>query len=147
MSKNTEKCFDNPQKMPQEIDGRIPTIRMIAMPADTNPGGDIFGGWILSQMDLAGAAHAYKFLENRVVTVGVEAMNFHKPVFVGDEVSFFTRIERIGRTSITLHIESWAFRRKGGAYEKVTEGLYTYVTIDNERRPIPIPNDKRKGNI
>ena len=142
MSKNTEKSFDDLRKMPSEIEGRIPTIRVIAMPADSNPAGDVFGGWILSQMDLAGAAHAYKFAKNRVVTVGIEAMNFHKPVFIGDEVSFFTHMERVGKTSITIKIDSWAFRRKGGAYEKVTEGLYTYVTIDAERNPVSIPENK-----
>ena len=129
--------------MPSEIEGRIPTIRAIAMPADSNPSGDVFGGWILSQMDLAGAAHAFKFLDNRVVTVGVEAMNFHKPVFIGDEVSFYTSIETIGNTSITMKIESWAFRRSGQGYDKVTEGLFTYVTIDNDRKPVAIPADKK----
>ncbi len=139
MSKNTEKSFDDLQVMPSEIEGRIPTIRVIAMPANANPSGDIFGGWILSQMDLAGAAHAYKYAKNRVVTVGIEAMNFHKPVFIGDEVSFFTHIEKVGRSSISIMIESWAFRRSCSCYDKVTEGLYTYVTIDDERNPIAIP--------
>ena len=143
MSKNTKKSFDDLQKMPDEIEGRIPTIRMIAMPKDSNPSGDVFGGWILSQMDLAGAAHAYKHLEHRIVTVGIEAMNFHKPVFIGDEVSFYTHIEKVGNTSITIKIESWAFRRQGGSYEKVTEGLYTYVTIDKDRRPVPIAEIKK----
>lgn len=138
MTKNTKNSFDDLSSMPPEIDGRIPTLRVIAMPADANPSGDIFGGWILSQMDLAGAAHAYKYCNNRVVTVGIEAMNFHKPVFIGDEVSFFTHIEKTGNTSVTIKTESWAFRRSGGIYEKVTEGLYTYVTIDAERNPIPI---------
>ncbi len=138
MSKNTEKSFDDLQAMPSEIEGRIPTIRVIAMPANANPSGDIFGGWILSQMDLAGAAHAYKYAQNRVVTVGIEAMNFHKPVFIGDEVSFFTHIEKVGKTSITIKIDSWAFRRTCSCYEKVTEGLYTYVTIDDQRNPIAI---------
>lgn len=138
MAKNTKNSFDDLSNMPEEIGGRIPTLRVIAMPSDANPSGDIFGGWILSQMDLAGAAHAYKFCENRIVTVGIEAMNFHKPVFIGDEVSFFTDIQRVGNTSLTIKVESWAFRRAGGHYEKVTEGLYTYVTIDGDRNPIPI---------
>lgn len=139
MTKNTENSFDDLSNMPPGIDGRIPTLRVIAMPADANPSGDIFGGWILSQMDLAGAAHAYKYCKNRIVTVGIEAMNFHKPVFIGDEVSFFTDIQKVGNTSLTIKVESWAFRRSGGHYEKVTEGLYTYVTIDSERNPISIP--------
>ena len=138
MTKNTENSFDDLSNMPPDIDGRIPTLRVIAMPADANPSGDIFGGWILAQMDLAGAAHAYKYCKNRIVTVGIEAMNFHKPVFIGDEVSFFTDIQKVGNTSLTIKVDSWAFRRSGGHYEKVTEGLYTYVTIDGERNPIPI---------
>ena len=151
MTKNTKKsescgfdgCFDNKQKMPEEMEGRIPTIRVIAMPADANPSGDIFGGWILSQMDLAGAAHAFKYRENRVVTVGVEAMNFHRPVFIGDEVSFYTTIERVGKTSITMKIDSWAFRRGSQGYDKVTEGLFTYVTIDKDRKPLSVPTYKK----
>ena len=138
MVKNTEKSFDDLQAMPAELEGRIPTLRVIAMPKDSNPAGDVFGGWLLAQMDLAGAAHAYKYAKNRIVTVGIEAMSFHKPVFIGDEVSFFTHIERVGRTSITVKIESWAFRRSCSCYDKVTEGLFSYVTIDDERNPIEV---------
>ncbi|MCC6597334.1 MAG: acyl-CoA thioesterase [Alphaproteobacteria bacterium] len=138
MPKNTEQSFDNLQAWPPEIEGRVPTIRVIAMPADANPAGDIFGGWILSEMDLAGSAHAYRYAGQRVVTVGVQAMTFHKPVFIGDQVGFYTSIERVGKTSITVKIESWAFRREHGQIEKVTEGLFTYVTIDEKRRPVSI---------
>jgi acyl-CoA thioesterase YciA len=136
--------FDDPAKIPDEIEGLIPTLRVIAMPADANPFGDIFGGWILSQMDLAGAAHAYKHLYTRVVTVGIEAMSFHKPVMIGDEVSFYTKIVKIGTTSITIKIESWAFRRSGSGYDKVTEGLYTYVQVDQDGSPLPIEDDKKQ---
>ena len=115
-----------------------PARRFVALPADSNPSGDIFGGWILSQMDLAGSAHAFKRLKRRVVTVGIEAMSFHKPVFIGDDVAFYTEIFKIGRTSITIKIESWAFRRSGEGYVKVTEGLFTYVQIDDNRKPVPI---------
>lgn len=138
MSKNAERSFHDVQEWPPEIQGRVPTIRVIAMPANANPAGDIFGGWILSEMDLAGAAHAYRYARQRVVTIGVQAMTFHKPVFIGDQVSFYTEIERIGNTSISVRIESWAFRRDSGTVEKVTEGLFTYVTIDTERRPVPV---------
>lgn len=143
MSRNTERSLDELQKLPKELHGRIPSIRVIAMPADANPSGDIFGGWLLSQMDLAGAAHAYKFLDIRIVTVGIEAMTFHKPVFIGDQISFYTSIERIGNSSISMKIESWASRRAGGDTEKVTEGLFTYVTIGKDRKPVPIPADKK----
>lgn len=126
------------KNMPDEIRGRVPTIRLVAMPADANAQGDIFGGWILSQMDLAGGTHAYKFADHRVVTVGIQSMTFYKPVFIGDEVSFYTKIEKIGNTSLTIRIESWSFRRTGEGYIKVTEGLFTYVLIDQNRKPVSI---------
>jgi acyl-CoA thioesterase YciA len=125
--------------LPPGIVGRIPTLRTFSMPADSNANGDIFGGWILSQMDLAGGARAYEFVGDRVVTVGIEAMTFHKPVYIGDEVSFYTEISSVGRTSVTIKIESWARRRKTREYAKVTEGLFTFVHIDENRMPAPIP--------
>lgn len=143
MGKNTERSLDELARLPKELHGRVPSIRVIAMPADTNPSGDMFGGWLLAQMDLAGASHAYQYLDLRIVTVGIEAMTFHKPVFVGDYVSFYTSIARIGNSSITMKIEAWATRRSGDETEKVTEGLYTYVTIGDDRRPMPIPADKK----
>ncbi len=115
-----------------------PTLRTVPMPADTNANGDIFGGWLLSQMDLAGSILAVKEAKNRVATVGIEAMNFHKPVFVGDEVSFYCRIEKIGRTSVTIYIESWARRRLNEQSEKVTEGQFTYVSIGKNGEPTPV---------
>lgn len=130
--------FDNPANMPAEIRDRIPTLRNIALPADANPAGDVFGGWLLAQMDLAGASHAYKFAGKRIVTVGIEAMSFHRPVYIGDEVSLYTEIEKVGNTSVTVKIEAWAFRREGRDYAKVTEGLFTYVAIDERRRPVPV---------
>ena len=133
---------DSEPHLPKELEGRIPTLKVIPMLPDSNPSGDIFGGWILSQMDLAGASRAYQVVRGRIVTVGVEAMSFHKPVFLGDQVSFYTKVAKIGRTSITIEIESWALRHKHGQnyeYIKVTEGLYTYVHIDEHRKPAPIP--------
>jgi len=115
-----------------------PALRTIAMPADANANGDIFGGWVLSQMDLAGGVIATQTAKARVATVGIEAMNFHKPVLIGDEVSCYCRIERIGRTSITIHIESWARARLGETAHKVTEGKFSYVAIDENRQPIPV---------
>jgi len=117
-----------------------PALRTIAMPADTNPSGDVFGGWLLSQMDLAGSSTAVHIARGRVVTVGIEAMSFHEPVEVGDEVSCYTRHLRTGRTSITIKVEAW--RRRGHSSErtKVTEGVFTYVKIDKNRRPQELPN-------
>jgi acyl-CoA thioesterase YciA len=123
---------------PDEIRDRIPTLRTFPMPADSNANGDIFGGWLLSQMDLSGGARAYDYAGGRVVTVGIEAMTFYKPVFIGDEVSFYTEVVRTGRTSVTVKIESWARRRETREYVKVTEGLFTFVHIDQARQPLEI---------
>ena len=114
------------------------SLRAIAMPADANPNGDIFGGWLLSQMDLGGGNMASQRARGRVATVAVTAMTFHQPVSVGDEVSCYCSIERIGRTSLTIHVESWVRRRDGGAVIKVTEGTFTYVAIGLDRRPRPV---------
>ncbi len=115
-----------------------PAIRTIAMPADTNPHGDIFGGWLLCQMDLAGATVAVRRAGGRVVTVAITAMAFHRPVCVGDEVSCYGSVEKIGTTSITIKIESWARRGTGVTPIKVTEGLFTYVRVDVGGQPQPI---------
>lgn len=108
------------------------------MPADSNANGDIFGGWLLSQMDLAGGATAYEFAGGRVVTVGIEAMTFHKPVHIGDEVSVYTDVAKSGRTSVTIRIECWSRRRESREYLKVTEGLFTFVRIGENRQPTEI---------
>jgi acyl-CoA thioesterase YciA len=107
-----------------------PAIRTIAMPADTNPHGDIFGGWLICQMDLAGATVATRRACGRVVTIAITAMVFHRPVCVGDEVTCYASVEKIGNTSITIKIESWARRGTGNTPIKVTEGLFTYVRVD-----------------
>ena len=112
-----------------------PAIRTIAMPADTNPHGDIFGGWLLCQMDLAGATVAVRRAGGRVVTVAITAMAFHRPVCVGDEVSCYGSVEKIGTTSITIKIQSWARRGTGNTPIKVTEGLFTYVRVDADGKP------------
>jgi acyl-CoA thioesterase YciA len=119
--------------------GTDPAIRTIAMPADTNPHGDIFGGWLLCQMDLAGGTVAVRRAGGRVVTVAITAMAFHRPVCVGDEVSCYGSVEKIGTTSITIKVESWARRGTGLIPIKVTEGLFTYVRVDPDGRPQPIP--------
>jgi len=105
------------------------------MPADTNPAGDIFGGWLLAQMDIAGGIVANRRAEGRTATVAIDAMKFHLPVFVGDILCCFSEIVRIGRSSITVRVEAWAERRNSTERVKVTEGLFTYVAIDENRRP------------
>ena len=114
---------------------RFPTIRTTTTASDANPGGDIFGGWLLAQMDIAGGVAAYAYVQSRIVTVGIEAMSFHQPVFIGDEVSFYTGVDRIGKTSITVKIEAWAKRKGTNDNVHVTEGLFTYVSIDEKRQP------------
>jgi len=117
-------------------------LRAIAMPADTNPNGDIFGGWILSQMDLAGGTHAFYEAQGRVATVAVTAMKFHKPVNVGDEVSCYCATESIGRTSITVRVETWVRRRRLTIEEQVTEGLFTFVAVGEDGQPRPVKHTK-----
>jgi acyl-CoA thioesterase YciA len=114
-------------------------IRTLAMPADANQNGDIFGGWLLSQMDLGGGVFASKIAKSRTVTVAIEAMNFRKPVFVGDLVSVHSTLVRIGRTSITVHLEAWVLRRKEMRSILVTDGNFTYVSIDDAGHPQAIP--------
>jgi acyl-CoA thioesterase YciA len=123
-----------------------PALRTIAMPANANANGDIFGGWLLSQMDLAGAVLATQKSRSRIATVAIDAMTFKAPVHVGDEVSCYCKVEKIGRTSITIHVESWARARLGEmAAIKVTEGKFTYVAIDEDRKPIPVIRETAKG--
>ena len=113
-------------------------IRTLAMPADTNANGDIFGGWLLSQMDIGGGVFVTKLAKSRTVTVAIEAMNFRKAVYVGDLVSVYANLGRVGRTSITVHLEAWAHRRGELRPFLVTDGNFTYVSIDDQGRPQPI---------
>ena len=123
-----------------EPQGQLCT-RTLAMPADTNQNGDIFGGWLLSQMDISGGVFAAKVTKTRNVTVAIDAMNFRKPVFVGDLVSVYGTLVRIGRTSITVHLEAWVTRRKETQAILVTDGNFTYVSIDDNGRPEAIRQD------
>jgi acyl-CoA thioesterase YciA len=109
--------------------------RTLAMPADTNANGDIFGGWLLSQMDIGGGIFASKIAKSRTVTVAIEAMNFRKPVYVGDLVSVHADLVKIGRTSVTVHLEVWVLRRKELHSILVTDGNFTYVSIDDHGQP------------
>lgn len=118
------------------------SLRTVAMPADANPSGDIFGGWVISQMDIAGGMTAGLRAQGRVATVAIDSMIFKLPVFVGDILCVYTEIVRIGRTSMTLHVEAWALRGNVGERIKVTEGLFTFVAIDDNRRPRPVPPAK-----
>lgn len=115
------------------------TIRTLAMPADTNPAGDIFGGWVMSQMDIAGAIAAVEVARGRVATVAVEAMTFIAPVKVGDILCVYTTVERIGNTSITVSIEAWARRNRLYDRVKVTDGRFIYVALDEQGQKRVIP--------
>jgi acyl-CoA thioesterase YciA len=121
---------------------RDPQLRTIAMPADANAGGSVFGGWTLSQMDLACGSFAAEHAGGRVATIAIDAMRFLRPVAVGDEVSCYCSLEKAGDTSVVVKIETWARGRgRGKAAEKVTEGVFTFVAVDDEGIPRPLPAD------
>lgn len=113
-------------------------IQTIAMPKDTNPNGDIFGGWLMSQMDLGSGILAAKTAKARVVTVAMEGMSFLEPVRVGDTVACYAWVERIGRTSMAIPVEVWVRRFMDGRQVRVTHGVFTYVAVDESGRPIPV---------
>ncbi len=115
------------------------TTRTMAMPADTNAAGDIFGGWVLSQMDIAGGIAAGQRARGRVVTVTVDTMKFIRPVHVGDVLCVYSEVESVGRTSMKIHLEAWALRHRFGYREKVTEATFTFVAVDEDGRPRPVP--------
>jgi len=117
------------------------SIRVLAMPADTNQNGDIFGGWLLGQMDIAGSIFSYKIAQNRTVTVSVEAMTFRNPVYVGDIVCIYAELIRTGRTSIAVRIEAWVNRRNERQMILVTEGTFTFVCVGDDLRPKPLPGN------
>ena len=125
-------------KLP-EIDGEL-SLRTLAMPGDTNPNGDIFGGWLMSQMDIAGSIYAMKHCGGRVVTVAIDSMVFHSPVNVGDIVCCYANTVKEGNTSVAIKIEVYVMKRFQKERVKVTEGVFTYVRINEEGRPIPIKN-------
>ncbi|MEM9357226.1 MAG: acyl-CoA thioesterase [Pseudomonadota bacterium] len=114
------------------------TTRTLAMPADANPNGDIFGGWVLSQMDIAGGIAAGQHAQGRVATVAIDAMSFIRPVNIGDILCVYAEIEKTGRTSITIHLEAWALRERMGERVKVTEGQFIFVALDDDGRPRPL---------
>ena len=110
------------------------------MPADTNPAGDIFGGWLMAQMDLAAGNTAARIARGRSATVAVDGIQVLKPVSVGDEVTLFAELESVGRTSMRIQVEAWRRARDGDETEKVTEALFTFVALDQDGRPRPIPD-------
>ena len=116
--------------------GKEPTLRVVPMPADSNPSGDIFGGWVMSQVDIAGSIPAIRTARGRVATVAVNSFVFRQPVMVGDLVSFYAEVIKIGRTSITVEVEVYAQRNpEKEETVKVTEATLTYVAVDAQRRP------------
>ena len=115
------------------------TLRIQAMPADVNVNGDIFGGWVLSQMDIASGIVASDRAQGRVTTVALDAMKFIRPVQMGDVLCVYARVERVGRSSMGIAVEAWALRHLKGHREKVTEALFTFVAIDENGRPRPLP--------
>lgn len=125
---------------PEEPKGEL-VIRTIAMPADTNPSGDIFGGWIVSQMDLGSGILAAKIAKSRVVTVAIEGMSFLQPVKVGDRVACYAWVEKIGRTSMVIPVEVWVQRYMSGEQVLVTKGVFTYVALDGAGKPVPVERE------
>ena len=121
-----------------------PHLRTVAMPRDANPSGDIFGGWTVSQMDLAGATFASEAAGGRVATVSIEAMEFLRPIAVGDEVSCYCTLLRSGETSVTVRIETWARGRGAKGGEKVTEGTFVFVAMDEHGKPRTLPNSEQE---
>ncbi|MFZ3483470.1 acyl-CoA thioesterase [Sphingomonas sp. 3-13AW] len=113
-------------------------LRVTAMPADANPYGDIFGGWLMSQMDMAAGLVAARHARGRAVTIAVEGMKFHAPVAVGDEVSVYAELVKTGRTSMTIEVEAWRRGRHVEQQCRVTQARFVFVAIDEERRPRPI---------
>ncbi len=118
-------------------------VRTIAMPADTNANGDIFGGWVMSQMDLAGGIAGVERAQGRVVTVKVDAMTFIAPMRVGDVLEIYSQVESIGRTSMKIHLEAWAQRFRTHRRDKVTDATFTFVAVGDDGRPRPIPPEIR----
>ena len=116
-----------------------PAVRTLAMPADTNPSGDIFGGWVLAQMDLAAGIVAAQRAKGRVATAALDGMSFHKPVYVGDLVSCYAKVVHVGRTSMIVQVDTFVLRSRTGDEVKVTEGRFTLVAIDEQGRPRPVP--------
>ncbi len=122
-----------------------PVLRTIAMPADTNTDGDIFGGWLLAQMDLAAGNLAIRRARGRCVTAAVDGMSFLSPVFVGDEVSMYARVVSAGRSSMRVFVEAWRRHRDSEDTHRVTQATFVFVAVDADRRPRPLPPERGRG--
>jgi acyl-CoA thioesterase YciA len=118
------------------------TLRTLAMPSDANPAGDIFGGWVMAQMDLASGIRAAERAHGRVVTAAVKEMAFQLPVKIGDTLNIYTEITRVGTSSITLNVEAWAHRSRHRALEKVTAATFIMVALDESGKPTPVPAEE-----
>lgn len=123
------------------------TVQLVAMPRDTNANGDIFGGWVVSQMDIACGVAARDIAQGRAVTVAIDAMTFISPVKVGDVLCVYTALERIGRTSMKIHVQAWAQRFLAHRQEKVTDATFTFVAIDDAGRPRPVLHQDVKAGV
>ena len=135
--------MDGAVELPPE---EAPAIRTIAMPADTNPAGDIFGGWLMSQMDLAAGNLAARTARGRAATIAVDGMRFHQPVKVGDEVSLFANVTKQGRTSMHIHVTAWRRSRHEEVSQKVTCATFVFVALDDDGRPRPVPVQGRPSS-
>ena len=122
-----------------------PAIRTIAMPSNTNPAGDIFGGWLMAQMDLAGGNMAQRYARGRCATVAVDAMSFHSPVRVGDEVTVWAELVGVGRTSMRFRVSAWRRARDSDRITRVTEAVFTFVALDSEGHPRPVSRSAEVG--
>jgi acyl-CoA thioesterase YciA len=131
--------------IPSKPDGELVT-RTVAMPKDTNPNGDIFGGWLMAQMDLCSGIIASKRAKTRVVTVAVDGMSFLQPVRVGDTVACYARVESVGRTSMKIPVEVWVQRYMQTEQTLVTCAVFTYVAVDHMGRPVPVCPDQSTGS-
>ena len=138
--------MDKTLPVPVEPRGDL-TVRVAAKPADTNANGDIFGGWVLSQMDVAGGIAAAEHARGRVVTIAIDAMTFIRPVKVGDVLCVYTAVDQVGRTSIKIHVEAWARRSRTYDREKVTDATFTYVAIDENGKPRPVSEGQPQGGM
>ena len=118
---------------------RSPTIRTTAMPRDTNPSGDIFGGWVLSQMDMAAGICAGQRAQGRVVTAALDGMQFYRPVKVGDVLGVYTTLTRVGKSSMDILVEAWVRRERIGLREQVTAATFTFVAVDKDGKAVPLP--------
>ena len=128
-----------PADLPADFPAGEPAIRITAMPADANPAGDIFGGWLMAQRDMAAGITAARHCQGRAATIAVEGMKFEKPVHIGDEVSVYAALASVGRTSMVIDVQSWRRPRTGYERERVTEARFIFVAIDDDRRPRPVP--------